>query len=41
MMILDAEPYAWDRWLGQRLYTYVAPRMVRSPNPGYCFQLAV
>jgi hypothetical protein len=31
---------AWKRWPGQRLYTYVNPRAVRSPNPGYCFKAA-
>ena len=39
-MILDAERYAWSRWLGERLYTYVAPWAIRSSNPGYCFQVA-
>ena len=38
-MILAAEELAWRRWPGERLYTYVAPWMVRSSNPGYCFQV--
>lgn len=39
-MILAAELFAWDRWPGERLYTYVAPWKVRSANPGYCFKVA-
>ncbi|MEV4735543.1 MULTISPECIES: hypothetical protein [unclassified Microbacterium] len=39
-MILDAEDWAADRWPGERLYTYVNPRRVASPNPGYCFKRA-
>ncbi len=31
---------AWDRWPGERLYTYVDSRRVRSANPGYCFLMA-
>lgn len=36
-MIRDAEALAWARWPGERFYTYVNPRKVRSANPGYCF----
>lgn len=36
-MILDAEEWAWKRWPGSRLYTYVNPQRIRSTNPGYCF----
>ena len=36
-MILDAETWATDRWPGERLYTYVNARRIRSTNPGYCF----
>ena len=39
-MILRAEQFAWAKWPGERLYTYVAPWMVASPNPGYCFKVA-
>ncbi len=39
-MILDAETWARDRWPGERLYTYVNPRQIRSTNPGYCFKMA-
>jgi hypothetical protein len=31
---------AWQRWPGERLYTYVNPRKVKSENPGYCFKVA-
>jgi hypothetical protein len=36
-LILEAERLAWERWPGERLYTYVDPRKIRSTNPGYCF----
>lgn len=39
-LILAAMDKAWQRWPGQRLYTYVNPRLVQSPNPGYCFKVA-
>jgi hypothetical protein len=39
-LILAAERLAHQRWPGARLYTYVNPRAVRSPNPGYCFKCA-
>lgn len=39
-MILDAEKWATKRWPGERLYTYVNARRVRSDNPGYCFKPA-
>ena len=39
-LIIEAEGLAWDRWPGERLYTYVNPRMVKSTNPGYCFLMA-
>ena len=40
VMILYAERYAWSRWPGERLYSYVAPWMVRSSIPDWCFQVA-
>jgi hypothetical protein len=40
MLILEAEKLAWQRWPGERLYTYVNAKMVRSVNPGYCFKKA-
>ncbi len=37
-LILAAEVCAWDRWPGERLYTYVNPRKVRrTRTPGRCF----
>jgi hypothetical protein len=36
-MIREAEMLAWNRWKGERLYTYVNPRAIKSSNPGYCF----
>lgn len=39
-LILEAEQLAWQRWPGERLYTYVNPKKIRSTNPGYCFKLA-
>lgn len=36
-LILNAELMAWTRWPGERLYTYVNPRKIKSTNPGYCF----
>ena len=40
VLILEAERWAWERWPGERLYTYVNPRKVKSKNPGYCFVMA-
>lgn len=39
-LILEAEELAWQQWPGERLYTYVNPRKVKSRNPGYCFLMA-
>jgi hypothetical protein len=36
-LILEAEQLAWQRWPGERLYTYIAPKKISSINPGYCF----
>lgn len=36
-LIAEAEALAWRRWPGERLYTYVNPRRIRSANPGCCF----
>jgi hypothetical protein len=36
-LILDAEHIARRRWPGQRLFTFVDPRNVKSSNPGFCF----
>lgn len=39
-LITDADAIAWARWPDERLYTYVDPASVASPNPGYCFKIA-
>jgi len=36
-LIREAMRLAWERWPGERLYTYVNPRKILSANPGYCF----
>ncbi len=38
--IRTASTMAWERWPGERLYTYINPRKIRSTNPGYCFKQA-
>lgn len=39
-LIREAEQLAWARWPGERFYTYINPRKVKSVNPGYCFKRA-
>ena len=39
-LITEAMHCAQQRWPGERLFTYVSPRHVTSPNPGYCFKRA-
>jgi hypothetical protein len=39
-LIREAAQIAWQRWPGQRLYTYVNSSKVKSVNPGYCFKMA-
>ena len=36
-LIREADRIAWERWPGERHYTYVNPRKIRSTNPGCCF----
>ena len=36
-LIQEADRVAWERWPGERLYTYVNAGRVKSRNPGYCF----
>ena len=40
LLILEAERWAWQRWPGERLYTYVNGKKIQSVNPGYCFKMA-
>ena len=37
LLIREACDFAWRRWPGERLYTYVKAEAVKSINPGYCF----
>ena len=36
-LIRSADLLADQRWPGERHYTYVNPRAIRSSNPGFCF----
>jgi len=40
VLIMEAVEAARRRWPGERLYTYINPRKIRSTNPGYCFLAA-
>ena len=37
-LIEEACQFAWTRWPDSDLYTYVAPYLIKSTNPGYCFK---
>lgn len=39
-LIRAAMKMAWERWPGERLYTYVNAKKIRSVNPGACFKKA-
>mgnify|MGYP003151966792 CR=1 FL=1 len=39
-LIAEAMELAWERWPGERLWTYVDATKIRSSNPGYCFKQA-
>jgi hypothetical protein len=39
-LIRAADAIAEARWPGERHYTYVNPRQIRSSNPGCCFKAA-
>ncbi|HEY2644058.1 MAG TPA: DNA methyltransferase [Galbitalea sp.] len=39
-LIREAMAIAWQRWPGERLYTYVNSDRIASENPGYCFKQA-
>ena len=39
-LIRDADRLSWDRWPGERHYTYVDRKKIRSTNPGCCFRKA-
>lgn len=40
VLIVEADAIAAAKWPGERLFTYVNPRKVRSANPGFCFKSA-
>jgi len=37
VLIREAMELAWRKWPGERLYTYVNAKKIKSTNPGYCF----
>jgi len=39
-LIREADGLADERWPGERHYTYVNSKRIRSTNPGYCFLMA-
>jgi hypothetical protein len=39
-LIKEAVKLAKERWPGERLFTYVNGKKIRSTNPGYCFLMA-
>jgi hypothetical protein len=39
-LILEAMNAAWERWPGERLYTFVDSEAIQSRNPGCCFKMA-
>ena len=39
-LIRQADAIADQIWPGERHYTYVNPKKIRSTNPGYCFMAA-
>ena len=36
-LILEAEKFAYEKWPGKKLFTYVDPLKVKSARPGWCF----
>jgi hypothetical protein len=36
-LIREADELAWQRWPGERHFTYVEDGKIRSSNPGFCF----
>src|SRR5690349_8662299 len=39
-LIREAVALAWQRWPGERLYTYIDASKIKSANPGYCYKVA-
>jgi hypothetical protein len=40
LLIMEAEEIGRRKWPGERFYTYVDPKKIRSVNPGCCFKCA-
>jgi hypothetical protein len=40
LLIVEAVFWARMRWPGERFYTYINRKKIKSTNPGYCFQCA-
>ena len=39
-LVREASELALERWEGERLWTYVDPKRIKSTNPGYSFKQA-
>jgi hypothetical protein len=39
-VILESERAALETWGPNRMFTYIDPRKIQSPNPGFCFKCA-
>ena len=39
-LIKEADKIAWQKWYGERLYTYVNSKKIKSTHAGYCFLMA-
>lgn len=39
VLLNEAEEWAQKKWPGERMYTYVNARKIKSSNPGYCFKM--
>ena len=39
-ILLESEATVRVRWGAVRLFTFIDPAKVKSPNPGYCFKMA-
>lgn len=39
ILLKEAEEWAQKKWPGERMYTYVNPKKIKSSNPGYCFKV--
>ena len=39
-IIIECERMAMEKWGPNRAFTFIDPRKIKSPNPGYCFKVA-